>query len=186
MRNTICSRALCAIAALWIGQPALSALADSTYPQNEVRGGVSLHDMAGDETSGDLNAQFLGGFAAGQFTMPLAKAPTVVRPMVGGNLNLDGKTNDLYAGYAMTVDVTPKVFVEGSLGAMLHDGETSGHHEDRADLGCRVLARGSAGVGVRLNDRLNVSTDIERATNLGACSPNDGLTNLNVRLGYSF
>jgi lipid A 3-O-deacylase len=112
----------------------------------------------------------------------------VPRPHVGGSINFDGNTNFAYAGLTWTVDVTSRVFVEGSLGGAVHDGNTNPFYTppDRTALGCSPLFRESGSVGVRLGANWSVMATVEHLSNQGTCSDNRGLTNVGARLGYSF
>ena len=112
----------------------------------------------------------------------------IPRPHVGGSLNFDGQTSFAYAGLTWSVDLTPSLFVEGSLGGAFHDGETTTRGLPRRveSLGCTPLFRESGAVGVRLSANWSVMATLERLTNAGACSENRGLTNVGARVGYTF
>jgi lipid A 3-O-deacylase len=154
---------------------------------SELRFGASAQDPWGRESgSGNVTGEVL-------FSKPFTPADLftsyfVPRPHVGGSINFDGNTNFAYAGLTWTVDVTSRVFVEGSLGGAVHDGNTNPFYTppDRTALGCSPLFRESGSVGVRLGANWSVMATVEHLSNQGTCSDNRGLTNVGARLGYSF
>lgn len=158
----------------------------NTRLTNEVRGGVLYHDTMGRESGVDINAEVLLRWAAFRFTIPGLNMNTQIRPHVGGNLNLNGDTSMLYAGYSLTIDLTDRLFLEGSFGGMTHNGNTRVGVPNKLALGCHVMFRESASLGFWFNDNINVSAMIEHSSNNGYCSSNNGLTNVGVRLGYAF
>jgi hypothetical protein len=154
---------------------------------SEFRFGASAQDPSGPEAgSANLTGEVL-------FSKPFTPADLftsyfVPRPHVGGSVNFDSKTSFAYAGLTWTVDVTPRVFVEGSLGGAVHDGNTNPFYTppDRAALGCSPLFRESGSFGVRLSTNWHVMATVEHLSNAGACSDNRGLTNVGARVGYAF
>jgi hypothetical protein len=156
---------------------------------SEFRAGMSAQDPFSTESgSANLTGELL-------FSKPFTPADLftsyfVPRPHVGGSLNFDHKTSFAYAGFTWTVDVTPRVFVEGSLGGAVHSGSTERNPfyvpPDRAALGCSPLFRESGSVGIRLSSNWNVMATVEHLSNAGACSQNQGLTNVGARFGYTF
>lgn len=153
---------------------------------NEFRAGVLYHDLMQRESGVDINAEILFRFAAVDFTIPGIGTYGMLRPHVGGNLNLSGDTSMAYAGYTLTLDVTDWMFIEGSFGGMVHNGNTQRNVAGKLALGCNVMFRESASLGFRVTDQINVSTTIEHSSNNGYCDANNGLTNVGVRLGYAF
>ena len=100
--------------------------------------------------SANLTGEIL--FAKPFTTSDLFTSYFIPRPHVGGSLNFDGQTSFAYAGLSWTVDVTPSLFVEGSIGGAFHDGSTSDDRPDCANvesLGCSPLFRESGSVGVQ-------------------------------------
>ena len=77
-------------------------------------------------------------------------------------------------------------FIEGTLGAAIHNGALSGAVAPARNLGCNVLFYEAAGIGTRVADNLNVILSWEHASNGNLCAPNRGLTNIGVKLGYTF
>jgi lipid A 3-O-deacylase len=111
----------------------------------------------------------------------------VPRLHLGGSTNLQGDTSFAYAGFAWTWAVTETVFIEGALGAGIHNGETGRFAPtDRLALGCSPLFREAAAIGYHLTERLSLLAQIEHLSNAGLCDANRGLTNLGLKLGYKF
>lgn len=156
---------------------------------SEFRFGLSAQDPWGPEGrdgSANLTGEIL---LAKPFTASdLFTSYFIPRPHIGGSLNVDGNTSFAYTGLTWTFDLTPSVFVEGSLGGAVHNGK--GHvndpFSDRQSLGCSPLFRESGSVGVRLSANWSVMATVEHLSNAGACSDNRGLTNIGARVGYSF
>jgi lipid A 3-O-deacylase len=152
---------------------------------SEVRLGASAQDPSGPESgSANLTGEILS-------VRPLTVADPILsllipRVHLGGSLNLDGRTSFGYAGLTWTLDVTPSVFVEGSFGGAVHDGENNPVERHRNALGCTVLFRESGSLGIRVTKDWSVMATVEHLSNAGLCSNNRGLTNVGVRVGYSF
>jgi lipid A 3-O-deacylase len=155
---------------------------------DEVRLGVYDHNSKSfgtrHETSNpDINAEAL-------FTSPTwlswAFAP---RPIVGANINTGGGTSIGYAGLAWTWDFTHSLFLEGSFGGAIHNGNTSGptgSMRDRNNYGCRVMFHESASLGYRFDENVSLMLTVDHMSNASMCDVNPGLTDAGVRLGYSF
>ncbi|MCG8444233.1 MAG: acyloxyacyl hydrolase [Hyphomicrobiales bacterium] len=150
---------------------------------NEVRLGVMYHDPSGPEESVDINGEVL--FDVG-WNFALFGAPAYLRPAIGGTVNTEGYTSQAYAQLALTVDVTEHIFIEGTFGGMVHNGEDNSVTNEDLDLGCSPLFRESATIGFRVTERVNVMATVSHASNAGLCDKNDGLTNYGARVGYSF
>jgi lipid A 3-O-deacylase len=152
---------------------------------SEVRFGASAQDPSGPESgSANLTGEILS-------VRPLTVADPILsllipRVHLGGSLNLDGRTSFGYAGLTWTLDVTPSVFMEASLGGAVHDGENNPVERHRNALGCTVLFRESGSLGIRVTKDWSVIATVEHLSNAGLCSNNRGLTNVGVRVGYSF
>ncbi|HZH10631.1 MAG TPA: acyloxyacyl hydrolase [Microvirga sp.] len=163
----------------------------STQPSllSEFRIGFSAQDPWGPEGrdgSANLTGEIL---LAKPFTASdLFTSYFIPRPHFGGSLNFDDRTSFAYTGLTWTFDVTPSVFVEGSLGGAFHNGKdrVTDPFSDRQSLGCSPLFRESGSVGVRLSANWSVIATIEHLSNAGSCSENRGLTNVGARVGYSF
>src|SRR3954454_9170248 len=156
---------------------------------SELRFGYSAQDPWGHESgSGNLAGEIL---LQRPFTpADLFTSYFVPRPHIGTSANLAGRTSFAYTGLTWTVDVGPRVFVEGSLGGAVHNGYTGRGPvpppPDRAALGCSPLFRESGSVGVRLSTNWSVMATVERLSNGGLCTDNKALTTVGARLGYTF
>ena len=172
-------------------EPTFSRFAEAQRPSflSELRFGYSAQDPWGRESSSSsLAGEIL-------FRRPLTPADLftsyfVPRPHVGTSANLGGGTSFAYTGLTWTVDLGPRLFIEGSLGAAVHNGYTGRNPFatplDRSPLGCSPLFREAGAVGVRLSTNWSLLATVERLSNGGLCTENKGLTNLGARLGYSF
>jgi lipid A 3-O-deacylase len=158
----------------------------SPGPLSELRFGGFAHDLWGPEgSSANLSGEIL---LHKPFTpADLFTSYFVPRPHLGGSLNLSGRTSFAYTGLTWTFDLAPRLFIEGSLGGAIHTGHTDTFvPPDRAMLGCSPLFRESGAVGVRLSANWSLVASVERLSNAGLCSQNQGLTNFGARLGYTF
>ena len=169
-----------------------ASAASSAQPSllSEFRFGFSAQDPWGSEGSGEsanLTGEIL--FAKPFTASDLFTSYFIPRPHVGGSLNFDGQTSFAYAGLSWTIDITPNVFVEGSIGGAVHDGKkrkSFNPFDNHQALGCSPLFRESGSVGVRLSANWSVMATVEHLSNSGSCSDNRGLTNIGARVGYSF
>lgn len=152
---------------------------------SELRFGITGQDPTGPE-SGSINLTL----EALSPKLGIATEPVlnlfIPRLHVGGSLNLDQDTSFAYAGLTWTFDLTPTIFIEGSFGGAVHDGETDPIDADREALGCHALFRESGSIGLHLSANWNVMATVEHLSNAGLCSNNRGLTNVGVRVGYIF
>ena len=152
----------------------------------EARLGGTAHDPGSPERgSADINGELLFGK-----TFSVDRNPLLPRIHLGGSASLGGKTSYGYAGLTWTFGVTDRLFVEGSFGGAVHNGQTGvivdpGHNK----LGCSPLFRESAALGFRLTQNWNVLATIDHMSNAGLCGHdhgNRGLTNFGGKLGYRF
>ncbi|MEZ0167110.1 acyloxyacyl hydrolase [Microvirga sp. TS319] len=152
---------------------------------SEVRFGVTAQDPTGPESG---SANLIGEILS---VRPFAAADPVLNSLiprihVGGSLNLAGNTSFGYAGLTWTFDITPAIFVEGSLGGAVHNGETDPIDDHHNALGCTALFRESGSVGMRVTENWTVMATVEHLSNAGLCSNNRGLTNFGLKVGYAF
>ncbi|MBN9452262.1 MAG: acyloxyacyl hydrolase [Bosea sp.] len=153
---------------------------------SEIRGGVFAHAVGTREDgSVDINGEIL-------FSKPLMPADPLMAFLVprlhlGTTINTAGDTSQFYAGFTWTYDLTSKVFVEASIGAAFHTGETGRFRvPDRLSLGCSPLIRGTGSVGYRFNENWSIMATVEHISNANLCHANQGMTNYGVRVGYTF
>jgi hypothetical protein len=156
---------------------------------SELRFGGTAQDPWGvEEGSANLTGEIL--FAKPFTTSDLFTSYFIPRPHLGGSINTQGATSFAYAGLTWTFDLTPAIFVEGSVGGAVHDGDRHSNpafvRSNPDALGCSPLFRESGSVGVRLSANWSVMATVEHLSNLGLCSQNRGLTNVGARVGYTF
>jgi lipid A 3-O-deacylase len=154
----------------------------------EVRGGVFAHSV--DELTLDMtriqdaNVELLIGLPTLDQMIGIGQ----IRPHVGATVNFGDLESMAYAGLSWTVPVfdTP-VFIEGSFGAAVHNGESDGATPPGRNLGCSFLFRESVSVGVNVTESASIMATLEHASHAHLCGNNNrGLTNLGVRVGWKF
>ncbi len=164
-----------------------------TYPQSqsafsEVRLGGLYHGLGNPERGGaDVNGEILTRKVL-QVQDPFW-ALFVPRFHLGATINTGGRTSQGYFGLTWTYDVLPRVFVEASFGGSVNNGYTGLEPNtpfDHAKLGCHQLFRETASVGYRITEQWSVMGTVEHISNANLCRYNRGLTNVGVRVGYSF
>jgi hypothetical protein len=167
-----------------------SELNDPTGPKprllSEFRFGTSVQDPWGDESgSGNLTGEVL--LSKPFTTADLFTSYFIPRPHVGGSLNFDSRSSFVYAGLTWSVDVTPRIFIEGSFGGAARENRTNpfAGSFDQAS-GCQHLFRESGSIGVRLSANWSMMATVEHLSGNGSCGTGGGLTNIGARLGYAF
>ena len=185
------SRVLVGSLAVLAAGPALA----QDFGLSEVRGGIFAHsvDQPGAlfgvlDTSRvqDLNVEML--FDVPTLTEWVSWGE--VRPHLGATVNFGGLESMVYGGVSWTVPVFDSpVFVEASFGGAVHNGGTGPYGTAIAparDLGCSLLFRESASIGVKLTDTASVMATVEHASNANLCQSNRGITNMGIRFGWTF
>lgn len=152
---------------------------------SELRLGVFAHDPWSPENgSVDINGELL---SIKPFAGNDGWALAIPRLHLGATVNTSGATSIVYGGFTWSLDLGTKVFIEASLGGALNNGSTGVYVPvDRNALGCNWSFRESASIGFRLTEQLSVMGTVEHLSNAGICDRNRGLTNVGIRLGYSF
>jgi hypothetical protein len=158
---------------------------EATYFVSEIRLGVFAHDPWSPENgSADINGEIL---SIKPFPGDSDLALAIPRLHLGGTVSTVGKTSTLYGGFTWSLDLSPKVFLEASLGGAFNNGSTGVYVPvDRNALGCNWSFRESASLGFRLTEQVSLMGTVEHYSNAGVCDRNRGLTNVGIRLGYSF
>jgi lipid A 3-O-deacylase len=152
---------------------------------SEYRFGFSAHDPWGPERgSADAGGEVL-------FSKPITPADLfasyfIPRPHIGGSIGSDGQASYAYAGLTWTIDLSRRIFVEGSIGGAILNGPTPTAAPERQALGCTPLFREAGSVGLRLSEKWSMTATVEHLSSGGACRENRGLTNVGARLGYAF
>jgi lipid A 3-O-deacylase len=182
-----------ALAALLLGVSAgLAPAAAQTRIFDEIKIGVLDHDIGifghHKESGGDVNLELL-------FTSPdFLKILGAPRPHIGTDVNSDGNTSQFYAGLTWHLTLVPGVlaksdplYVEGSLGGAIHNGEAEGpSNSNEKRLGSVALFRESLELGWKFTDFQTIGIYMDHISNAGLAKHNEGLTSLGGRLGFKF
>jgi len=159
---------------------------------DEMKLGVLDHDISifghHKESGGDVNLELL--FTSPDFLRILGSP----RPHIGTDVNSDGNTSQFYAGLTWGLTLLPGVFaktdalyVEGSLGGAIHNGEADGpSNANEKRLGSQFLFRESLELGWRFTDFQSFGIYMDHISNASLAKHNEGLTNLGARLGFKF
>lgn len=158
---------------------------------DELKVGVLDHDIGigghHKEPGADINGEVL--FTSPSF-LNIIWSP---RPMVGTDINTDGKTSEFYGGltwrllnFQQIFTSTDAIYFNGSLGGAVHDGHLRGGGSSDKQLGSRVLFRESIELGYEFVPRQSVSLFADHISDAGLTSQNQGISNVGVRYGYGF
>jgi lipid A 3-O-deacylase len=162
-------------------------------PFDVVRLGVLEHDTdvvgSNKEDGTDIGLEIL---SAPVSQLRIIGAPRVV---VGGLVNTEGQTNQIYAGllaqWSFSKDVFrtgDAFFLEGMVGGAWHDGETdvTGTPEEQnwKSHGSELVFRTGFGVGYHINERWSLALDFAHISNADTAQPNEGANDVGLRLGY--
>ncbi len=173
------------LVSLGLSQYALAG--DPAFKNGQFRFGASTHGIASAETgTTDANIEWLmpaldlGSFASSNGLS--------LHPQIGADVNLQGKTSAAFAGLAGVVTLPGGLFVEADLGGSINNGYASNPPagSNRSELGCTALFREAFVIGLPLSDRLSLMATAEHMSNANLCQPNNGITNVGLKLGYSF
>ncbi len=133
----------------------------------------------------DYRAQPTDGFVRDLLTPSLHVGTTV-------NFDDDG-TSTLYSGLTWQTDLGERVFLEGSFGLSVNDGEKNGELNasntalKRARLGSNVTFRESVAIGFRATERVNIILSLAHNSHARLFDDkNRGLTNISLKTGFSF
>jgi len=163
------------------------------FAVDEIRGGILLHSVDEPGPGGsfwnfsriqDVNVELL-------FTPPdngMLNWLGSPRPHLGASVNFGGLESMVYAGLTWQYFLFDSpVFVEGTLGAALTNGAASGAVYPARNLGCPLQFRESASLGYQMSPQASVMLTLEHASHAYLCGDdNRGLTNLGVRVGWTF
>jgi hypothetical protein len=151
---------------------------------DEVRLGALAHSIDGSNAEGgtDLNLELLFHRPSGSYGDPLLDLALRPRVHLGASVNTAGDTDMVYAGLTWDVQLAPRLTMELTFGAALHDGPTDGGLQD--SYGCPVNFRESASLGYALDERWTLYGTISHMSNADLCDHNTGLTSAGLRLGY--
>ncbi len=211
MRRSGSMRSACLAAAVALAGPVaaadfIAAPSAVTAPQDPVVTATEDYDRGGFFSEVRLGAAFWaldgrerihedGVFIQGQvfldpvlrpFDNFLADVLLRPRPHLGTSISTAGETNQVFAGVTWTLPVGKVLFLEANFGATLHDRGLDEDFEDGAQLGCHLLFREGAGVGVNLGPHWSIVASVDHSSNAGLCEDNDGLTHAGTSVGYRF
>ena len=182
-------RITCIAALLVVAVPKLASA--QVRIVDEFKFGVLAHDvgLAGKhvESGADLNFEML-------FTPPgFLRVIGSPRPHLGGSLNTSGATNTGYFGLTWGITLIQdlfgwgkSVYLNGSIGGALQDGNTNSAPPGRKTLGSTALFRGSLELGCQLTPNMSISAFLDHMSNANLASHNAGITNAGARLGFKF
>lgn len=180
-----------------IGLATTTAFADDVPPQNprsELRIGIMAHDaypvwLPSTPTDFRFNQIKDVGFDL------LLRSPDTdffrwmgsPRPNFGGTLNFDGQESMVHLALTWQARLpdTP-VYVEGTIGAALHNGLLTGVFGKLRPQGCRLGFYTGIGLGVDITEKLTATLVYEHMSNADMCSANFGLSNVGIKLGVKF
>lgn len=106
----------------------------------------------------------------------------------GATLNLSGRGENIVhanLNWQLGLFDTP-LYVELGLGAALTDGALSGAAAPARNFGCALNFYESAGIGAHISETMTATLVYEHISNLGICTPNDGLSNVGIQIGFKF
>lgn len=93
--------------------------------------------------------------------------------------------DQIYTGLNWHIPITESFFAEFGAGGTVHNGNLDSGPGPR--LGCRLLFREHAALGLAVTDAVNVLATIDHSSNASLCDgPNDGLTHAGVAVGVKF
>ncbi len=155
---------------------------------DEFRLGVLNSDLGQGEDGVNLNAEILFRRPNVYYNNRLLLFLLNPRFHIGGSLNTAGDTSQAYAGLTYDYRLTNNLFVEASIGGVIHDGrlkKTAVPSPNRR-LGCRAMFRHSFSAGYEFTENLRFMITFDTINNYELCSENAGLSSLGARIGYKF
>lgn len=180
----------CVIASALFAGPALG----QALVLDEVRGGIFAHNAYSGFVPTSLafdfsrieNVKFSALFSAPAFEEPW----WLFSPRVefGGTFNLAGRgENFVHANlnWQFGLFETP-LYLEFGLGAGLTDGALAGAKAPARNFGCPLNFYESMGIGAHLSETVTATLVYEHISNLGLCTPNQGISHVGVQIGFKF
>jgi hypothetical protein len=161
----------------------------------DARFGGFIHGVGSAERNTyDINASFLTPRL--NLGVPGYWAYFLPRLQFGGALNLEGRTSFAYAGVALTLPITQRIYFEPFVGGADHNGSLT-PTATLSGLGCPLLFHAGSSVGVSITEHWTVLGTFEHLSNgkgiFGVnCGTNEiaggnqGLNNWGVSLDYAF
>jgi len=124
----------------------------------------------------DINLELLLGRFGPQYQNVFWNNFLRPRLHFGGSISTDGGTSLVHTGLTWDVFLTQRLFVEGSFGGAIHDG-------DDHQFGCTVDFRESGSVGLMFGKHWELMATVDHMSNADLCDENRGLTTVGLRLG---
>ena len=121
----------------------------------------------------------------------------IPRPHAGAMINLDGRTSSIYAGGLWTFPLPHHFFAELFFDGEAHNGYLTDAPPGHADLGCRYLFHDGGSLGYKFSQHWSLMFTFDHQSNghpvfgtecgsLGSNTPNQGVNDYGLRIGYSF
>lgn len=159
---------------------------------SEIRGGFHFHNAYGGFIPSNPDWWTLDQFEDVSFDV-LFTSPEIFewigspRPNLGATINLDGQESMAHLGLTWHLPIfdTP-FYVEGTLGAAIHNGYLTNAPAGFENLGCRVNFYEQVGVGANLTESITATLTYEHMSNWELCEENGGLSNFGLRVGWKF
>jgi hypothetical protein len=109
------------------------------------------------------------------------------RPNLGATVNLDGQESIAHLGLTWHLPIfdTP-IYVEGTLGAAIHNGYLTDPPPGFKAMGCRVNFYEQVGIGANISENVTATLTYEHTSNWELCEENGGLSNFGLRVGWKF
>ncbi len=163
------------------------ARAGATQPDTtEVRIGTAYHGYEGRE-AGTVDVSLDALLPAFDLGKSLSSDAFSLHPQIGIDVNTQGKTSAAFAGFAAVVHLPANFKIEADLGGSINNGKaTSESDTGRSELGCTTLFREAFGIGYQATKEVSLMAVAEHMSNANLCTPNNGITNFGLKLGYSF
>lgn len=187
------NRPLAALALALLAGSGAHAASAQEFGLDEVRAGLFYHSAYGGFLPTGNNWDFSRledvKFSA-LFTSPDIEAFRWIgspRPELGATLNFNGRENIVHANLNWQIPVfeTP-LYLELGFGAAVTDGALSGAARPARNFGCSFNFYDAAGIGANVSENVTVTLRYEHISNLELCSPNDGLSNIGLMVGFKF
>ena len=148
---------------------------------------VGVHDHATSVTSSGIESG-VDISLEGKFRAPRNRFWETIgspRPHLGGLVNLNDQTDQLYTGVTWRFRPFQQQFLDVSGGAAVHNGKLETHDPDRRSLGQRVLFRAAAEYGYEVTPVHGVSVVYDHISNGFMTGSNQGIDTLGVRYSYN-
>jgi hypothetical protein len=121
----------------------------------------------------------------------------IPRLHLGGLINLEGRTSAVYVGGLWTIPLPHRFFAEFFLDGDKHDGYLVNPPPGRSGLGCPYLFHVGGSLGYKVSEHWSVMLTFDHQSNghaifgtecggTGPNTPNTGINDYGLRLGYSF